>query len=256
METNENKKVFGVYQNEADAQRAVDELLKIGYTQDQISVLSKSGETVNAEDTETATETGLIGGAATGAALGGVGGLLASLGLLAIPGIGPILAAGPIAAAVAGAIAGGTVGGTVGTLGGILFDSGADEEDVRYADERFHAGDIIVHVDAEPRHFERVSNTLGYRRWDPNYNPVQKADLTAGFNPDSKTINTVYQGDSDLRHDNRDLDKTIWNEDVNLKAEPPKAPAPPVVEPVQGEVVYTTDSDLRHDNLDLDEDRK
>ena len=169
METNKNKRVFGVYQNEADAQRAVDELTKLGYSSDEISVLSRSDTTMNVDGVETSTEAGLKGGAATGAAIGGIGGLLTSLGLLVIPGIGPILAAGPIAATFAGAIAGTAIGGAIGTIGGAMMDAGVSEDDARYIDERFGAGDIIVYVDADAQLFDNTSQTLGYRRWN---NPV------------------------------------------------------------------------------------
>lgn len=177
METNRNRKVFGVYRDETDARRAIEELLNMGYTADEISVVSKNSDLTRRNTdvvdrgSDTATEAGLKGGAATGAAVGGLGGLLASLGLLAIPGVGPILAAGPIAATLAGVVTGGAIGGTVGTLGGALADAGASEEDIRYIDERFEAGDIIVYVDVNDDRYDRVSETLGYRKWDDNTDP-------------------------------------------------------------------------------------
>ena len=194
METNK-RRVIGVYQSEADAQRAVEDLLNMGYTSDEISVVSKSAENTTAADgAETAVESGLKGGAAAGATIGGVGGLLAGLGLLVIPGIGPILAAGPIAAAFAGAVAGGAIGGTIGTLGGAMMDAGVDETDARYIDERFQAGDIVVYVDADTERFDRVSDTLGYRRWNTEYDD---------YKPDTRAAGTVdpAAGSSDRTYD-------------------------------------------------------
>lgn len=178
METR-NRKVFGVYKDTAEAQRAVEELLNLGYGSDEISVLSKHTDDLEViEGADTATEAGLKGGAVTGATIGGLGGLLAGLGALAIPGIGPILAAGPLAAALTGALAGGALGGTIGTLGGALIDAGMTEEDARYVDERFQDGDIIVYVDSDEARFDDVSRTLNYSDRSGLYAP------TSGLNPD------------------------------------------------------------------------
>lgn len=207
METNRNKKVFGTYQNVHDAQRAVEELLNMGYTSEEISVISKNAEEIGTiEGVETATETGLKAGAATGATLGGLGGLLASLGMLAIPGIGPILAAGPIAATLAGAVTGGALGGTIGTLGGALIDAGVDETDAKYLDERFDAGDVIVYVETDEVRYNDVSKTLGYDTWrnteaDPeNYSGkdfskepvsdnIMDPEVAEVYNADNKPVN-------------------------------------------------------------------
>lgn len=169
METN-NKKVFGVYEDAQQAHRAVEELLSMGYRSDEISILSKDkgqmddieGIDTSMEGLDSSTEAGLKGGIVTGATIGGVGGLLAGLGALAIPGIGPIIAAGPLAAALTGILAGGAVGGTIGTIGGALIDAGVPEEDARFVDERFDAGDIIVYVEADESRFDDVSKTLNY----------------------------------------------------------------------------------------------
>ena len=255
MQTNNNQRIFGVYKNETDAQRAIDDLLSMGYAMDQISILSKSNELTELGEIETSTEAGLKGGAVTGAAIGGLGGLLAGLGLLVIPGIGPILAAGPIAAAFAGALTGGAIGGTLGTLGGAMMDAGVEEADARYLEDRFSAGDIIVYVDASQEHVGRVSDKLGYRNWRTEgefdeYN--QKLIDSAPEHPDS-----------DIHHDNMDLDIDGGNRpaDPVIPADPldevnPLKPVAPVVyeaQPVdsKAEPVYR-DSDLRHDNMDLD----
>ena len=169
METN-YRKVFVTYEEVVEAQRAVDHLLEMGYQSDDISILSRDKDktedmkrvdtSLEAEDSSTAA--GLKGGMATGAAVGGVGGLLAGLGALVIPGIGPILAAGPLVSALSGAVAGGALGGTIGTLGGALMDAGVSEEEARYVDDRFQEGKIIVYVEADPSRFDDVSRTLNY----------------------------------------------------------------------------------------------
>lgn len=237
METNRNRKVFGVYRDETAARSAVEELLNMGYTGDEISVVSKNSE-MTAHDadgrtggSDTATEAGLKGGAATGAAVGGLGGLLASLGLLVIPGVGPILAAGPIAATLAGAVTGGAIGGTVGTLGGALADSGASEEDIRYIDERFQAGDIIVYVDVNDDRYETVSRTLGYRKWDDNTDPGvsygetdlsgidRNTETSRGYMTDQNLVNTDSTSgvvDDNVRGLGRTADSDVSVRDANL----------------------------------------
>lgn len=245
MEANTHKRIFGIYQNEADAQRAIDDLLNMGYTREQISILSRSTEIIEVDDQETSTETGLKGGAATGATIGGLGGLLAGLGLLVIPGIGPILAAGPIAAAFAGAITGGAIGGTIGTLGGAMMDAGVEEADARYLEDRFSAGDIIVYVEAPLEHVSTVSDKLGYHKWRSE----------AAFDAYNKrlTKRDPAHPDSDIHHDNMDLDidgeKARPIEPVRI-TEPSIFNDKTIAEPKK-EPAYT-DSDLRHDNMDLD----
>ena len=234
METNRNRKVFGVYQNEEDARRAIEQLLEMGYRSDQISVVSKSyeGDTRIGRDgdldpatgrgdrlvdeTESATEAGLKGGAAAGATIGGVGGLLAGLGLLAIPGIGPILAAGPIAAALGGVIAGGAIGGAAGTIGGAIADAGVPDEDVRYIEERFDAGDIIVFVDADDDRYDRTSETLGYRRWNMGDRPEVAADPHLIGQTSPVDEERVLENDPHLRRD-LNLDNDL-NQERDLNA--------------------------------------
>ncbi|MED3563384.1 general stress protein [Bacillus xiapuensis] len=127
------KHLVGVYDTENEAIRAVEDLKRQGYASEEISVIGKNREDVTAinDVTGTKTEDGLAAGAATGGALGGMVGLLAGIGALAIPGIGPFIAAGPITATLTGAVVGAGVGGLTGALIGM----GIPEADaVRYED--------------------------------------------------------------------------------------------------------------------------
>lgn len=152
-----HKRVFGVFPSHKEASIAVEKLLSMGYDAKDISLISKNteGREIPKED-PTATEAGVKGGTLTGVTVGGVAGLLAGLGVLAIPGIGPLLVAGPIAATLSGVIAGGTLGGTIGLLGGAIVDATVSEEEARYLDERFQAGDVIVYLDVHEDRFEEV----------------------------------------------------------------------------------------------------
>jgi hypothetical protein len=118
---NKNVAVFGIYATPGTAEAAVDHLLANGFTNSAISVLLPDDESTRAFAHEKATKApeGTTTGAVTGGVIGGTLGLLAGIGALAIPGVGPLIAAGPIMATLAGAGAGGAVGGMVGALVGM-----------------------------------------------------------------------------------------------------------------------------------------
>jgi hypothetical protein len=116
-----NTSVFGIYATPATAENAVDHLLTVGFTNSAISVLLPDDESTRAfaHEKNTKAPEGTATGVATGGLIGGTLGLLAGIGALAIPGVGPLIAAGPIMAALAGVGAGGAVGGVVGALVGM-----------------------------------------------------------------------------------------------------------------------------------------
>ena len=112
------KTVVGLMDNYSEAQAAVRDLAAAGFSREHIGLVAHERHAsdlgVNAKDGSAAS--GALAGAGTGAALGGIAGLLLALAPLAIPGIGPIIAAGPIAAALAGAGLGAATGGLIGGL--------------------------------------------------------------------------------------------------------------------------------------------
>ncbi len=113
--------VFGIYKTVGTAEAAVDHLLAKGFTNESISVLLPDDESTRAFAHEKSTKApeGTTTGVAAGGAVGGTLGLLAGIGALAIPGVGPLIAAGPIMATLAGLGVGGAVGGMVGALVGL-----------------------------------------------------------------------------------------------------------------------------------------
>jgi hypothetical protein len=119
--SSKNTSVFGIYATPSTAEAAVDHLLAHGFTNSAISVLLPDDETTRAFAHEKSTKApeGTTTGVTTGGVIGGALGLLAGIGALAIPGIGPLIAAGPIVATLAGVGAGGAVGGIVGALVGM-----------------------------------------------------------------------------------------------------------------------------------------
>src|SRR5580692_6127936 len=119
--SSKNTAVFGIYATPATAEAAVDHLIARGFTNSAISVLLPDDETTRAFAHEKSTKApeGTATGVTAGGIIGGTLGLLAGIGMLAIPGVGPLIAAGPIVAALAGVGAGGAVGGIVGALVGM-----------------------------------------------------------------------------------------------------------------------------------------
>lgn len=132
--------VTGLFDTYEDARRAVADLEAAGIPTDDISIVSHAG----AENTSYAAE-GLGAGAGLGALAGGAGGLLAGLGLIAIPGVGPVVAAGWLAATAAGVAAGAAAGGAAGGIIGALINAGISEEEANiYAESVRRGGAMVV----------------------------------------------------------------------------------------------------------------
>lgn len=136
--------VFGIYTTPAIAEAAVDHLLSRGFSNSDISVLLPDDESTRAfaHEKNTKAPEGTTTGATTGGIIGGTLGLLAGIGALAIPGVGPLIAAGPIVATLAGVGAGGVVGGIVGALVGM----GIPEYEARRYEGAIKDGGILLSV--------------------------------------------------------------------------------------------------------------
>lgn len=154
----ESKKVIGVFHSEKEAISAINSLFDQGYHTDDISIIAKERKDRNLIENETGTKAdeGAATGMATGGIIGGVGGLLAGLGALAIPGIGPIVAAGPIAAAIGGA----TIGAGAGGLVGVLIGMGIPEEQAKKYEGYVQQGEILVLVDADAERRQRIYDSF------------------------------------------------------------------------------------------------
>src|SRR5205814_10218335 len=142
-----SKSVFGIANTQGEAERIVQELQAQGFATSEISVLMHdTGGTRDIGHVKaTKAPEGATTGAATGGVTGGVLGLLAGRGALAIPGLGPFIAAGPIMAALSGAAVGATTGGVVGGLVGL----GIPEIEAKRYEEELKKGNylIAVHTD-------------------------------------------------------------------------------------------------------------
>lgn len=148
-----NKTVIGVFKSKGQAEKALRELKDSGFDEGEVSVLAKEdkGRGEGSGDPTGGGED-LSQGVTTGGVLGGVAGLLAGVGALAIPGIGPIVAAGPIAGALTGAVTGGVAGG--------LVDWGLPEQRGRHYENRLREGNILALVKADGRRVDRASRIL------------------------------------------------------------------------------------------------
>ena len=116
-----NTAVFGIYKSGESAERAVDSIIAAGFPSSDISVLLPDTRSTKAfaHEKDTKAPEGTTAGVTAGGAIGGTLGVLAGIGALAIPGVGPLIAAGPIMAGLAGLGIGGAVGGIVGALVGM-----------------------------------------------------------------------------------------------------------------------------------------
>ncbi len=139
-----NTAVFGIYVNYAGAESGVDALKAAGFRKTDVSALfpENQGSKDFAHQKNTKAPEGATAGAITGAVIGGALGWLVSIGTLMIPGLGPLLAAGPIVAALAGVGAGGVVGGLIGALIGM----GIPEYEAKRFEGRVRNGGILVSV--------------------------------------------------------------------------------------------------------------
>jgi hypothetical protein len=119
--TGKNTAVFGIYKTANQAEQTVDRLLRAGFKNDDISVLLQDNKSSRdfAHEKNTKAPEGTATGVTAGGVIGGTLGLLAGIGALAIPGVGPFIAAGPIMGALAGLGVGGAVGGLIGALVGM-----------------------------------------------------------------------------------------------------------------------------------------
>ena len=142
-----NIAVYGIYRDRPMVERAVDALKVAGFRNEDISVLlpESGGTKAFAVEKETKAPEGAATGAGTGALVGGALGWLMGIGLLAIPGLGPFIAAGPIMAALAGAGAGGLAGGIAGALIGM----GIPEYEANRYEGRIKEGGILLSVHAD-----------------------------------------------------------------------------------------------------------
>ena len=139
--------VFGIVKTHAQAEQIVENLQESGFPASEISILLPDNEGKHDIGHVKATKApeGATTGATAGGLTGGVLGLLAGVGALAIPGVGPFIAAGPIMAALSGAAIGATTGGVVGALIGL----GIPEIEAKRYEDKLKSGNYLIAVHAQ-----------------------------------------------------------------------------------------------------------
>jgi len=139
-----NTAVFGIYRDRRHVETGVDELFEAGFRGEDISVLlpDNVGTKDFAHEKHTKAPEGAATGATTGGVVGGTLGLLAGIGAIAIPGVGPFIAAGPIMGALAGIGTGGVVGGIIGALVGL----GIPEYEAKRYEGMIKEGRVLLSV--------------------------------------------------------------------------------------------------------------
>jgi ActD protein len=153
-----NTAVFGIYHNQIAVENAVDALRQEGFRNTDISVLFPENEGTKdfAHEKNTKAPEGTATGATSGAVIGGGIGWLVGIGALAIPGLGPFIAAGPIVAALAGAGAGGVVGGLTGALIGM----GIPEYEAKRYEGRVKEGGILLSVHSDDSEWTKKAKEI------------------------------------------------------------------------------------------------
>jgi len=146
------KAVTGVFSSRDEAERAVAELRKSGFYTNEISIVAKDDRQGQTDENNNDDNLGMgmmSSGTATGGILGGIAGLALGAGAIAIPGLGPIIAAGPIAGMLSGAATGGIAGG--------LLDWGIPEERGKYYEDEVRKGKILAIVRSEDQKVDKAA---------------------------------------------------------------------------------------------------
>lgn len=175
------KTITRLFDSHIEALSVVEDLERAGFDHDQISIVSNNADNWHAGhkhaggadrgplgdrngDGENDVAEGAGKGAATGGLLGGGAGLLAGLGMLAIPGLGPVVAAGWLVSTAVGAAVGAAAGGTAGGLLGALKEAGHSDEEANVYAEGVRRGGALVSVRAESDDASRIEQILDGRR--------------------------------------------------------------------------------------------
>jgi hypothetical protein len=207
------KRAVGVFSTRRETEHALGELRTAGFDMNRVSVIAKDADSqgdiagIDVHDsTDNKADEGATKGALTGGTLGGLTGLLVGLGLVAIPGIGPIMLAGASATAIATTLAGTALGAAAGSLIGALVGMGIPEEEARVYNDRVARGDYLVLVDgseAEVAQAESILSRGGIQHWNTYDYPsvdTARADYGAPGTPGVDTTADIYDPNQGVTH--------------------------------------------------------
>jgi hypothetical protein len=153
-----SKAVTGFARSREQAERAVNDLETAGFSPNEISVLFPdiAGNRDFAHERSTKAPEGAAAGGSAGGVVGGAVGLLAGVGALAIPGLGPFIAAGPLLAALSGAAVGAAVGGVTGALVGL----GIPEYEAKRYEGKLREGNYLISVHADNHEEQQAAKRI------------------------------------------------------------------------------------------------
>jgi len=172
MARTDRSTLVGVFEDRTQAERAIDELHRAGFTDEQIGFAERDQDgssDVHVDDRGSNAGQGAVGGALAGA---GIGGLIAAAASLLVPGFGPVLAGGILATTIGGAAVGAAAGGILGGLIG----AGVPEEEARYYEGEFNTGRVLVTVRPGDRYDE--AREILYRHG--GYDMERSRSMTTG----------------------------------------------------------------------------
>jgi hypothetical protein len=175
MITTQQKRAVGTFSNHAEAEKALYELRDSGFSMDKVSIVGQNidrdssiagattGDRLSDLDKDNKADEGAKTGAVTGGTLGGLTGLLVGLGLVAIPGIGPVMLAGAAATTIATTLSGGAIGAATGGIIGGLVGLGIPEDRAKTYSDRVHQGDYLVIVAGSEQDIQTAQSILSPR---------------------------------------------------------------------------------------------
>ncbi|MEC4812643.1 MAG: DUF1269 domain-containing protein [Scytonema sp. PMC 1069.18] len=176
MITGQSKRAAGVFFNRQAAESALHTLRDAGFSMQNVSLIAKDTSIDSnqqrtsyfSDSPEFNIQKGGAKGAVAGGALGGLGGLLAGLSMVAIPGVGPVLAGGALGTVVVTTLAGGGIGSFVGEMSGAVSKLGIPEERAQEYAEQVSGGNYLVMVEGDEQEISRAESILrdrGIREW-------------------------------------------------------------------------------------------
>jgi uncharacterized protein (TIGR02271 family) len=236
MASTQRSTVVGVFHDRHEANRAVEDLKRAGFRDDQIGVAARHTDTTTGATTAesgTMWEEGAVTGALAGAGLGGLVGLGIIAGL--IPAVGPVIAGGTLAAILANAAGGAAIAG----LAGALIGAGIPEEEAHYYEGEFHSGRIIVTVNADGRYSEAEGILRNHGAYDMH---------TAGANPAAVSALTIPRTTAAMGTPTARASQAGGDQTIELHEEKLRAHKQPVA---AGEVRVHKDVVTEHKTVDV-----
>jgi hypothetical protein len=213
------KRVVGVFKRREDLESALQALQDHGIDKERISLLARHVEDVrgaegltDGQGNEAAEGAGI--GATTGTVLGGVGGFLVGAGVLAIPGVGPVLAAGVGISEIAATLAGAGIGAAAGGLVGALVGAGIPEDRAKVYEKRIKAGDYLLMVDGTTDSLRQVEAILRDRNIE-ELGTYDAPDLARQYQSTTSTTTTTTEHPPTSSHN-----ATVSTRDIDNDGEP------------------------------------